>query len=127
MDGLHPKILEKVFRKETVHNTLDGWIDAVSKFNGQWRRAKVIAGKAQNKPKKKPTPPNLKEASTLDINQLSIQERADHWRKGLCFICHQQGHSSSDHKDGKAPIPKQKEKDKSSPTDFDIMHKSNHL
>jgi hypothetical protein len=26
-------------------------------------------------------------------------------RKGLCFVCHQQGHHFSDHKDGKIPTP----------------------
>jgi Retrotransposon gag protein len=106
MDGLHPKILEKVFGKDNIPDTLDRWIDAASKFDGQWRRAKVIAGKAKDKPEKKTTSapaPKTKETNTLDINQLSNQERAKHMRKGLCFICHQQGHCSSDHKDGRVP------------------------
>ncbi|KAF8235206.1 hypothetical protein L208DRAFT_1258047 [Tricholoma matsutake] len=40
---------------------------------------------------------------SLDINRLMNQERMEHLRKGLCFICHQSGHRSSDHKDGKNP------------------------
>jgi hypothetical protein len=42
-----------------------------SKFDGQWRRAKVITGKARDKPEKKTISapaPKIKEASTLDIN-----------------------------------------------------------
>ncbi|KAF8219113.1 hypothetical protein L208DRAFT_1343238 [Tricholoma matsutake] len=31
------------------------------------------------------------------------QERVEHLQKGLCFICHQPGHRSSDHRDGKNP------------------------
>jgi hypothetical protein len=26
-------------------------------------------------------------------------------KKGLCFVCHQQGHRSSDHKNGNIPTP----------------------
>ena len=28
----------------------------------------------------------------MDIDRLSIQEQEEHRRKGLCFLCHQQGH-----------------------------------
>ncbi|KAF8222229.1 hypothetical protein L208DRAFT_1110996, partial [Tricholoma matsutake] len=34
---------------------------------------------------------------------LTNQERMEHLRKGLCFICHLPGHRSSDHRDGKNP------------------------
>jgi Retrotransposon gag protein len=106
MDGLHPELLKKGFRKDNVPDTLDRWIEAASKFDGQWRRAKAIAGKAKTEKKMTPTPaPKAKEANTLDINRLSNQERAEHMRKGLCFICHQQGHRSSDHKNGNIPTP----------------------
>ena len=104
MDGLHPKILEKVFTKDVLPITLEGRMDAASKFDGQWKRAKVIAGKACDKLEKKATPPK-KETNTLDINRLTSQERADHMKKGLCFVCHQPGHRSSDHKDGNPSYP----------------------
>jgi hypothetical protein len=50
-----------------------------------------------------PTPKT--KTNTLDINRVSNQERAEHMKKGLCFICHQQGHHSSDHKNGNIPTP----------------------
>jgi Retrotransposon gag protein len=104
MYGLHPKLLKKVFGKDNVPDTLDRWIDAASKFDGQWRRAKAITGKAKTERKTTPAPaPKAKETNTLDINRLSNQERAEHMKKGLCFICHQQGHRSSDHKNGNIP------------------------
>jgi Retrotransposon gag protein len=34
MDGLHPKLLKKVFGKDNVPDTLEGWITATSKFDG---------------------------------------------------------------------------------------------
>ncbi|KAF8231599.1 hypothetical protein L208DRAFT_1276075 [Tricholoma matsutake] len=40
---------------------------------------------------------------SLDINRLTNQERVEHLRKGLCFICHQPGHQLSNHRDGKNP------------------------
>ncbi|KAF8221023.1 hypothetical protein L208DRAFT_1041700, partial [Tricholoma matsutake] len=39
----------------------------------------------------------------LDINRLTNQEHVEHLRKGLCFICYQPGHRSSNHRDGKNP------------------------
>jgi Retrotransposon gag protein len=106
MDGLHPELLKKVFGKDNVPDTLNRWIEAASKFDGQWRRAKAIAGKAKTEKKMTPTPPpKTRETNTLDINRLSNQERAEHMRKGLCFVCHQQGHRSSDHKNRNIPTP----------------------
>lgn len=32
----------------------------------------------------------------MDVDQLMIEERTDHYKKGLCFICHQQGHIGKD-------------------------------
>ncbi|KAF8234076.1 hypothetical protein L208DRAFT_1263911 [Tricholoma matsutake] len=40
---------------------------------------------------------------SLDINRLTNEEHMEHLQRRLCFICHQPGHQSSDHKDGKSP------------------------
>ncbi|KAF8218475.1 hypothetical protein L208DRAFT_997704, partial [Tricholoma matsutake] len=102
MDGLHPELLKRVHTMETVPNTLEGWIKAASKYEGQWKRAMAILGKTrQNQQTKERT---KKGQPSLDINQLTNQERVEHLQKGLCFICHQPGHQSSNHKDGKSPI-----------------------
>ncbi|KAF8234189.1 hypothetical protein L208DRAFT_1090479, partial [Tricholoma matsutake] len=82
-------------------NTLKGWIKAASKYEGQWKQAMAILGKTRQNQKTKET--TKKGQPSLDINRLMNQERVEHLRKGLCFICHQPGHRSSDHKDGKDP------------------------
>ncbi|KAF8218665.1 hypothetical protein L208DRAFT_1024007, partial [Tricholoma matsutake] len=52
----------------------------------------------------------------LEINQLSYQERIEHMKKGLCFVCHQPGHRATKHKKGEKrtkdwPSPKNKGKE----------------
>jgi hypothetical protein len=75
MDGLHPELLKKVFGKDNVPETLEGWITAASKFDRQWRRAKAIAGQTRDKTEKKTTitPTSKAKTNTLDINQLSVR------------------------------------------------------
>ncbi|KAF8227393.1 hypothetical protein L208DRAFT_1296858, partial [Tricholoma matsutake] len=76
-------------------------INTASKYNGQWRRAKAITGKLQETWAKKPPGSKAKE-TPLKINQLSNQERVNHMKKGLCFVCHQPGHRATKHKKGEA-------------------------
>ncbi|KAF8234333.1 hypothetical protein L208DRAFT_1169793, partial [Tricholoma matsutake] len=82
-------------------NTLEGWIKAASKYKGQWKQAMAILGKTRQNQKTNET--TKKGQPSLDINRLMNQERVEHLWKGLCFICHQPGHRSSDHRDGKNP------------------------
>ncbi|KAF8231649.1 hypothetical protein L208DRAFT_1203629, partial [Tricholoma matsutake] len=86
---------------EMVPNTLEGWIKAASKYKGQWKWAMAILGKTRQNQKTNET--TKKGQPSLDINQLMNQEHVEHLRKGLCFICHQLGHRSSNHRDGKNP------------------------
>jgi Retrotransposon gag protein len=46
MDSLKPALLDKIFTMENVPTTLDGMVKAVAKYEGNWKRAKAIAGKA---------------------------------------------------------------------------------
>jgi hypothetical protein len=39
----------------------------------------------------------------IDAVHLTQEERLDHLCKGKCFVCHQTGHRSSDHKSGRTP------------------------
>jgi hypothetical protein len=99
MDSLKPALLDKIFTMENVPTTLDGMVKAAAaKYEGNWKWAKAIAGKAWETHEKK-TPATLKTTrSMLEINHLSQQERNEHMQKGLCFICHRPGHRALDHK-----------------------------
>jgi len=41
----------------------------------------------------------------MDMDRLSIQEQADHIKKGLCFVCHLPGHRASNHGSGGSRPP----------------------
>jgi Ty3 transposon capsid-like protein len=107
VDGLKPALLDKIFTMENIPNTLNGVIKAVAKYDGNWRRAKAIAGRAWETHEKKTATAPKTMKSTLEINCLSQQERNKHMQKGLCFICHSLGHRASDHKHGNFPLPDQ--------------------
>ena len=50
-----------------------------------------------------------RDPNAMDVDRLSEKERIDHQKKGLCFICHQQGHRAND----SSFHPKEKGKGKS--------------
>jgi hypothetical protein len=82
---------------------------AASLFDGNWRHACAIANRNKSG-SVKPTPvpdyvPSVptRDPNTMDIDiikRLSPEERLDHIKKGLCFICHKPRHLSSTHKKG---------------------------
>ncbi|KAF8219806.1 hypothetical protein L208DRAFT_1200025, partial [Tricholoma matsutake] len=115
MDGLNPKLLERVFNMETIPTTLEGMINAASKYDGQWRRAKAITGRLQEALTRK-LPSSKAKETPLKINRLSYQEKIEHMKKGLCFVCHQPRHRATEHKKGEKrtedrPSPKNKGKE----------------
>jgi len=50
------------------------------------------------------TPPT-RDPYAMDVDRLSIQEQANHMKKGLCFVCHLPGHRASDHGSGGSGPP----------------------
>jgi hypothetical protein len=110
IDGLHPKLMERVYTMEKPPSMLEGWMRATSLFDGNWRHAHAIANRNKSG-SVKPTPvpdyipqnmstrdPNVMDVNT--IKRLSPEEQLDHIKKGLCFICYKPGHLSSTHKKG---------------------------
>jgi Retrotransposon gag protein len=109
MDGLHPKLLEKVYGMETVPTTLENWIKAVAKWEGQHRRAQAIikglrlssthVAPASNLTPSAPS----RDPNAMDIDRLNATKCAEHMRKGKCFVCHQTSHHALAHKNGVTP------------------------
>jgi hypothetical protein len=110
IDGLHLKLMERVYTMEKPPTTLEGWMRAASLFDGNWRCACAIANwNKSGSIKLTPVPDYVPQnAPTRDLNAMDIdtikhlspEEQLDHIRKGLRFICHKPGHLSSTHKKG---------------------------
>ena len=45
-----------------------------------------------------------KDPNAMDIDVLSVEQREEHMRKGLCFKCHKPGHRSNECKEGAPTI-----------------------
>ena len=89
---------------ETPPTTLQGWKEAAFRFDGNWRRAQAIAQRIKGittrsyestfaAQAKELTP--TRDPNAMDVDRLTQQERMEHIKKGLCFICHEPGHLSS--------------------------------
>jgi hypothetical protein len=95
---------------EIVPDTLDGWMKAVAKWEGQHKCAQaIIKGlRASSTSATSTTNPTftaapVKDPNAMDIDRLSAAEHTEHMRQGKCFICHQTGHRASAHKKGPTP------------------------
>ncbi|GLB45345.1 putative reverse transcriptase-rnase h-integrase [Lyophyllum shimeji] len=109
MDGLQPKLVEKVLGVEKPPTMIKGWYGYASRFDNQWRRARAIINRHRQENKKPSTPSRnymppryvqIKDPNAMDIDRLSLEEREEHFKKGLCFECHKPGHRAADHKKG---------------------------
>jgi len=50
--------------------------------------------------------PPTRDPYAMDVDRLSIQQQANHMKKGLCFVCHLPEHRASDHgSEGSGPPP----------------------
>ena len=91
MEGLKPKLLEKIYSLQTIPTTIKNWYSHACRFDNQWSWVQEIIGRQCGVQ----TPicqyvPTLKFTSNLnvmDIDRLSTE-------KGLCFNCHRTGHKS---------------------------------
>jgi len=117
MKGLNTPLLDRILNLENPPTTIQGWYTTASKMDNQWRRGRAIANRLKggvdtkrrglrlpNNPPRY-TPPT-RDPYMMDVDRLSIQEQADHMKKGLCFVCHTPGHRASDHgPGGSGPSP----------------------
>lgn len=116
MEGIPGKLMEKIAMMEDPPATLEGWQKCASKLDNNYRRAKAISARIRgDKPKDKKkwqynrntparyTPhsdPNAMDVDRINLDRLSVQDREEHMKKGLCFECHKSGHRASDHRAG---------------------------
>ena len=102
MEGLKPSILAKVYALEKIPTNITRWYTQASQIDNQWHQVQEI--KAKNKginlpkqqnhttPRYTNTNVNTRDPNAMDVDHLTIEERTDYYKKGLCFNCHQPEH-----------------------------------
>ncbi|GLB45796.1 putative reverse transcriptase-rnase h-integrase [Lyophyllum shimeji] len=73
----------------------------------------------------KPLTTIKRDPNVMDVDRLSLEEREEHFKKGLCFECHKPGHRAADHKKG--TVPEQKKYDFTSRKKAPRTGKETHL
>ena len=98
MEGLKPKLLEKIYSLQTIPTTIKNWYSHTCRFDNQWSRVQEIIGRqcGVQTPIRRyvPTPKYTSDPNAMDIDRLSTEQMSDHMKKGLCFNCHRTGHKS---------------------------------
>ena len=106
MEGLKPSILDKIYALEKIPTDITGWYTQASWIDNQWHQVQEI--KARNKginlpkqqnhmtPRYKNMNMTTRDPNAIDVDCLTIEEWTDHYKKGLCFTCHQPGHIGKD-------------------------------
>jgi hypothetical protein len=73
IDGLHPKLMERVYTMEKPPTMLEGWMRAASLFDGNWRRARTIANRNKSgSVKPSPVPDYVPQIPTRDPNVMDV-------------------------------------------------------
>jgi hypothetical protein len=107
MEGLKPKVLEKIYSLPAIPVTIKEWYDHATKFDNQWNRVREIIARSKGGPTpKKHIPTGLKysgyrdsgnrDPNAMDIDRLTTEQSNEHIKKGLCFGCHKAGHIRRD-------------------------------
>jgi len=108
MKGLNTSLLNRILNLKNPLTMIQGWYTTASKINNQWRIERAIANRLKrgNDMKRRGlcllnhppwyTPPT-RDPYAMDVDRLSVQEQADHMKKGLCFVCHLPGHRANNH------------------------------
>lgn len=107
MEGLTPKIVEKMHDREKVPTTIADWYKYAAAYDNNYRRGRAIANRLRghHDQKKKTdtgrfipryTPAPAKDPNAMDVDRLSTDEQKEYMKKGLCFKCGKPGHISKD-------------------------------
>ena len=95
--------------------TIDEWIKKALTLDMQYRMTMEVINRrmAEGKPKKEERSGNTrwtsyfdrkpkaeKDPNAMDVDAMTTEKRATLMKKGLCFICEEQGHRAQDHKSG---------------------------
>jgi len=89
LDGLNPRLRDKIKDQKDAPETLAGIIDDARRFEKSHYR-KMTKNKVMNWQPNRPSPrpaftPQAQDPNAMDIDRMSIDERNEYMKKGLCF------------------------------------------
>ena len=119
--GIPPSLMKRIYRMDTVPNTIDKWYQQTLHFQHVWEKTNEIAkgrlNPFHNGQHRQNNSGYKKDPNAMDVDavRLSNQERERRRKKGLCFKCGQPRHMSPScnnpflKKEGKKPENKKPE------------------
>jgi len=99
--GLKPALVEKIALLDTPPTTVEEWYTKASTFESRWRQAQNLIKRAKGEAPlhsqsilySNPSP-SLPQGEPMDIDKLSVEDRARLMKEGKCFRCQKRGHRS---------------------------------
>ncbi|KIK77609.1 hypothetical protein PAXRUDRAFT_17389 [Paxillus rubicundulus Ve08.2h10] len=101
--GLDTCLSSQILNMDTIPNTLDRWIAKAEHFHVQNQWLQSLRSRNTYVPRSS-NPTHDPNAMDVDAVRLTPLQQAEYMKKGLCFVCGKQGHRSTDHKSGRAPV-----------------------
>ena len=101
-ETLPVKLQSKIMNLKTPPTDLDGWYKWAKKIDNTAKWTRVILWKTQQNSKKMGTGPHYffpqweHDPNAMDVDVLSLEERAKLMKEGKCFHCRKTGHLVKD-------------------------------
>ena len=108
-ETLPPALQKQILCCESPPETLNGWYEKASRFHNNWRKMQRILNRGKpatttttttgQTPQKKfyfPRKEKERDPMAMDVDKLTIEERAECMKTGRCFQCRKPGHLARD-------------------------------
>jgi Zinc knuckle len=106
---LEPRLSHKILFSDNVQKTIDGWMERAIQFDMNWRMGNLFFNqdmKASSSKKANTNKSNRntcwwrtnkrKDPNVMDVDALTMEERATMLRQGKCFHCKKTGHMAKE-------------------------------
>jgi len=102
LDSLNPRLQDKIEDQKDAPKMLKDIIEDARRFEKSHYRKTMMKARIMNWQPNQPSPrpalvPQAQDPNAMDIDRMSIDERNEYMKKGLCFQCGQTGHMSHNH------------------------------
>jgi hypothetical protein len=107
--ALEPRLSRRILFSDNVPKTIDGWMNKAIQYNMNWRMGNLFLNQDTKASLSKKSDTNKsngnahwwrttekKDPNAIDINALTMEERATLLRQGKCFCCKKTGHMAKD-------------------------------